>query len=130
MVLNNVISALKAEFPNLKVYTDTIAQGVVAPCFIVKSVSLKWEVLTTTRRLEQHTYSVTYLSPDREDDTDALGMRVRLCQVLQFIGIAHCTDLDCNVEDGVLSVVCKYNVHVFEQGEPEETMDTFEREEN
>lgn len=117
MVINEIVSAIKAEFPDLKVYTDKIAQGVQAPCFIVQLVDLKYNVQNGTRRIEQYTYSVNYLSENRECNDDALSVRIRLCEALSFIGSAHCTSFDVNVEDGVLSIVCSYNIHVFKQRE-------------
>lgn len=123
MVVDKIVQAIKSEYPDLKVYTDKVIQGVSVPCFVIQPVDYNYDVSTTKRRIENYTYSVTYLAEDREDTTETQNMRTTLCQILEFIDIAHCTNMSANIDDGVLQVTCSYTIHKLVEDEPEEVME-------
>ena len=115
IVINGIIESLKTEFPDHKVYTSTVRQGLTEPCFVVVPLKSYVSRKFGDRCIHTYTFAIHYFPKNRDDVETCFDAQERLSDCLKMIKIqavkAHCFDLNSHIDDGVLTLECSYNVH-------------------
>lgn len=116
IVINGIIGSLKAEFPDHKVYTSTVRQGLTEPCFVVVPLKSYVSRKFGDRCIHTYTFAIHFFPKDRDDIETCFDAQERLSDCLKEIKIqevkAHCYDFNSHIDDGVLTLECSYNVHL------------------
>lgn len=96
-----VISNIKTKFPDTKVYTGKVIEGVTPDCIIVNTISDRFIVTESNYRVRHSMIVVTVVQPT-EDITDEL---VSCLESFEANGIVHYPDtLDVENEDDAIRV--------------------------
>lgn len=104
-ILYGISTALNAEFPQCPIYTDTVEQGLVEPCFFVLPISSSESRLLGNRAYRNIAFDVHYISKEKRLQLEDVACRlyVMLRQIklldgslLNGFGLSH------EIIDGVL----------------------------
>jgi hypothetical protein len=130
LLIDGIIAALDAEFPDTDVYQEQVKQGLDEPCFLVRNISASNEPVVGSRYRRMGLFSVQYMA---ESETGAKAECYAVCdklyQILEYIScggdLVRGTGMSGETLDGVLTFTVSYNVFVW--AEPEyDPMETLE----
>lgn len=130
-VRDGVIAALKAAYPERKVYDEEIKQGFSSPCFFVKILTAGQNREVGRRYKREHSLDVHGYA----DTNDELRVVVEnLFTTLEYVsvpgGSVRGIRMNHEIVDGVLHFFVDYDFRVVRENTPEVKMQTLAQEAN
>lgn len=124
-VINGIINAIRTSFDEtFRIYTESIEQGLIEPCFSVLSLNPSGERELGDRFKRFFPFMITYFPSSDEPIAECnavceelLGL---LADVQTSIGLLHASTMSGEVIDGNLQFNVQYNVYAMLQREPVE----------
>lgn len=131
-LMDGIVQALKAAFPDVTVYDENVEQDLPIPSFSVRLISSSQALFRGQRYLKKDTVNVVYFPPEEDRNRDCNAVKEALFQVLEYITagddpLRGC-DMEAHVEDGVLSFVVSYHYFVRRALPDDPTMDDLKKE--
>lgn len=114
-LVDGIVAALRRGF-GYPVYTETVRQGLEAPCFSVLCVSPAQEQVIGRRYLRRHLFCVYYFPSDTGGRAELDAVYEALLGLLEYISVEgdllRGTRMAAGTEDGVLVFRVHYDFHV------------------
>lgn len=78
-------SAIKAQWPDCRIYTDPVKQYLAPPCFVILPAEAEHRTEWGQNRADRYSYAVYYypVEGQKQEETDRIG--TALCQTLELI---------------------------------------------
>jgi len=123
-IIDGIVAGLLAAFPDVKVYTEQVKQGLTEPCFIVRCLNPANEQFLWNRYRRTNLFTVQYIA---ESATDANEERYEvldtLYRALEYIAVkgdlVRGTGMRGEFFDGVLTFFVNFNMFVKVESEIE-----------
>ena len=124
-VINGIISAIRTSFDEtFRIYTESIEQGLVEPCFSILSLNPSGERELGDRFKRFFPFMITYFPSSDEPIAECNAVCEELLGILADIttniGLLHAIELSGEVIDGNLQFNVQYNIPAILQKEPDE----------
>jgi len=124
-VVDGVVSAIVAAFPEIPVYDEQVSQGLPEPAFTVRSIHPRQALFLNNRYQRNEMIEVVYFPPVEGRKKNTNEVIETLFSILEIIqagnDLIRGTDMDANIDDdghiGVFTVNYKYFVKPSEQPE-------------
>lgn len=113
-MIDEIIFVLHSTFPDIRIYTETVEQGVVEPCFIVTHLSGNGKREITKRMKIVNQFVIQFLpksygvNGQHKENEDCSKMMDSLRYLLADTKSYHATILDGKITDGVLTFEVEY----------------------
>lgn len=119
-VLDGITLALRAAYPNSKIESNKIMQGLKCPAFIVRLIKSSHIVRSRDRWRRLPRFDILYF-PLRESE-ECYTVADNLCEILEVITLPggdkiRGMDMTFEIVDGVLHFLVSYNHFVYKEGE-------------
>ena len=114
-VINGIISAIRTSFDEtFRIYTESIEQGLIEPCFSILSLNPSGERELGNRYKRFFPFMITYFPSSDEPIAECNAVCEELLGLLTDIqtgiGLLHATELSGEIVDGNLQFSVQYNV--------------------
>lgn len=116
MVLDGITLALRAAYPDSKIESNNVMQGLKCPAFIVQLVTASQTVRGSNRWKRLPRFDILYFPIG--DNEDCYTVADNLCEILEVINLPggdkiRGTDMTFEVVDEVLHFLVSYNHFVY-----------------
>lgn len=127
-ILDGVTCRLDELFPECRIYTDAVKQGLEEPCFFVGLLEPTERPMLGVRAFRETGVSIQYIPEEKGEINRELS---RIADILMDgMGTIHLPDghqmngtkKSARISDGILTFLIHYNGFVVRMKEPEETM--------
>ncbi len=127
-IIDGIIKAIRTKYDkSYRVYTESIEQGLIEPCFSILCLNPSGEREISNRFKRFYPFMITYFPSTDEPVIECNSVCEELMDVLNDIetdnGVLHGSDLSGNIVDGVLHFQVKYNTFVMSVDKSEDGMD-------
>ena len=85
MFTRAIVAALKAQWPEHKVYVDDVKQYLTPPCFVIRQADTAYQLLFGENRSVRCSYAIYYYPLDNAKREELQQMGLALCQVLELL---------------------------------------------
>lgn len=131
-VIDGVVAAIRAEWPDVPIYTGEVAQGLEEPCFSVRCIRPRQKQVVGRRYFKSHRLRIYYFpNPGYEAWREIQAVYERLFSVLELIScggdMIRGTDMDTHIEDDVGIFMVNYDFFVHRTPEDEAEMEELEQ---
>ncbi|MBS4172121.1 DUF6838 family protein [Bacillus sp. FJAT-49736] len=130
-ISKSLISTLKKNFPQTRVYGEEIKQGFQDPCFFVKFFPVSQEREFRDRYKRYHSFDIHYFSDSKFPNDDMGQVAETLYQAMEYLpvknGICRGTKMKNETIDGVLHFYVDYDFHVIKERAPGIMMKSIEQ---
>ena len=133
-VTDGIVAALNTEFgDSYEIYTEDVQQYLTEPCFSIVLVRPSQKQFLGKRYIRKHFFCIHYF-PQSKDEAkyECNDVSDRLMDCLEYIevdgDVVRGTEMESNVEDGVLNFFVNYNMFVTKEAEGEPAMETIAHE--
>lgn len=138
-MVNNIMDAISikldsefnADSDGYRIYADTdIIQDLEEPCFFIAVLQPSQKPYIMGRYYRAHPFDVHFFPATNYDNTELTGVADRLFEVLEYVTMTNGdmlrgTDMNYNIEDGVLHFFVSYNMFLKTEN-TEESMETLD----
>ena len=113
-IIDWIVAAIKTEYDeSFRIYTESVEQGLVEPCFSILCLSGSDQPQVGSRHNRTYLFNITYFpSSEKEPILECLEVMDDLYDLLSNIGAdsvrLHGTDMSGSVVDGVLQFQVTY----------------------
>lgn len=128
-ITDGICLAINAEFgEDYEIYTETVKQGLEAPCFSVLCINPTSKQFLGNRYYRTNLFCVHYFPSTDEPNAECKAVIERLYLALEYINVNGqlCRGTNMHGEmsdsDDVLSFFVNYDGFVYREAEPEEEM--------
>ena len=116
-IIDGIIKAIRTKYDrSYRIYTESIEQGLIEPCFSVLCLNPSGEREISERFKRFYPFMITYFPSSDEPVAECNEVCEVLLDVLNDIdtnvGVLHGTDLSGKVVDGNLQFSVQYNIFV------------------
>ena len=111
-MIDAIIARLKSAFPNYKIYTENVEQGLNPPCFSVLEISAEGNRFLQNRHKRTCQFMVHFFPSKNDAYNDCSVMLHNLLILLVDVGKWHSTKLNGTISDGVLNFEVVYSEFV------------------
>lgn len=120
-MINEIIDVLHSNFPDARIYTETIEQGLIEPCFLISHLSASGKSEITNRMKVTNQFMIQYfpipykITGKHTENEQCTAMLNKIIPLLADLKSYHANVLDGKISDGVLNFECEYpdiNVNV------------------
>lgn len=107
--------SLNAEFgDDYTIYTESVGQGLLEPCFFVFCINISNKPFPGQRYLRKNSFCIQYIPAERDRENEECGsVAEKLFLCLEWInidgGLVRGTDMRYEITDGVLSFFVNYD---------------------
>ena len=124
-VIDGIIRGIRASFDEtFRIYTESIEQGLIEPCFSILSLNPSGERELGNRYKRFFPFMITYFPSSEEPIAECNAVCEELFGLLADIqtdiGVLHATELSGRIVDENLQFSVQYNVNALLQSEPVE----------
>lgn len=128
-ITTGIAKKLDATFEGVPIYTEEIKQGLIEPCFFIKSVSSDQQQIVGTRYYRNHMFDVHYFPPLDGKENEHIATAVsELYEALEYIplgaGLVRGTEMRDERIDGVLHFMVRYAFTVYRSQAADALMET------
>ena len=124
-IIETVALALRAQYPDMPIYADDIAQGLEPPGFLILTLQGSVKRYPSGRYLKSLPLDILYYPGSEGDNTDMLRVADTLFPLLEFISssrsqnrdVLHGTEMRFEIIDGVLHFFVNYDTMLRKTGE-------------
>ena len=120
-MIEEIIDVLHSNFPDVRIYTETIEQGLKEPCFLISHLSASGKSEITNRMKVTNQFMIQYfpipykINGTHTEHEQCSKMLNAIIPLLADLKSYHANVLDGTITDGVLNFECAYpemNVNV------------------
>lgn len=120
-MINEIIDVLHSNFPDARIYTETIEQGLIEPCFLISHLSASGKSEITNRMKVTNQFMIQYfpisykITGKHTEQQQCTTILSKIIPLLADLKSYHANVLDGKITDGVLHFECEYpeiNVNV------------------
>lgn len=120
-MIKEIIDVLHSNFPDVRIYTETIEQGLKEPCFLISHLSASGKSEITNRMKVTNQFMIQYfpipykITGKHTENEQCTTMLSAIIPLLADLKSYHANVLNGTIRDGVLNFECAYpeiNVNV------------------
>lgn len=109
-MIEAIIKAIHTAFPNHKIYTENVEQGLKTPCFFISEISAEGNRFLQNRHKRTCQFMVQFFPADsKESYSDCSTMLHNLLILLVDVGVYHAVKLNGTIVDQVLNFEVTYS---------------------
>ena len=130
-IIDGISVAIGSEFGDpYEIYTESIEQGLVEPCFSIKCLNPTINQVLGKRYFRTNQFCVHYFPSSDEKQMECFSVMERLMDALELITVdgdlCRGTSIHGEVVDNVLSCFVNYDMYVYKEQSAEPVMETVE----
>lgn len=114
-VIDGIVNKIAAEFADYRIYTESVEQGLLAPCFSVLCLSADDEHKLSDRYNKDYFININYFPSNDEPYMECQNVGEVLGDILQDIvadgAVVHGSDMSWNISDKVLVATISYRIY-------------------
>ena len=121
-MINNLIDAISIKLNSVfgngkKIYSESIKQKMIEPCFFIKVLNPGQSKLLGRRYSRTHPFDIHYFPAAEGNNNELQGMASDLYEALEYVtlisgSLVHGTEMKHEVVDGVLHFFVHFNMMV------------------
>lgn len=114
VVLDGITLALRTAYPNRKIESNKIMQGLKCPAFIVRLVSASQSARSGIRWIRRPRFDILYFPVRERESEECYKVADELCEILETITLPggdklRGTNMEFEIVDGVLHFFISYS---------------------
>lgn len=118
-IIDGILAVLSSEYANCKLYTESVEQGMVEPCFSILCLSPEREKQNTLRFRDDLQFVIRYFPVTDEPYSECMRVSENLMDVLELIELSDKTHIRGDnmrsvVVDKVLQFMITYHPFLIE----------------
>lgn len=126
-ITDGICIAINGEFgENYEIYTETVKQGLEAPCFSILCVNPTSKQFLGNRYYRTNLFCIHYFPGTDEPKAECMAVMERLYLALEYISVDgqlfRGTNMHGEMSDDALSFFVNYDTFVFREAEPTDKM--------
>ena len=106
-ITDSVCGRLAEAFPGWEIYTETVTQGLTAPCFFALTRNLTIERQSCARYRERYPFMIQFIPTDEHPKAQCSDVELQLYRLFDMLAVDsdlyHCVDRSSETTDEVLS---------------------------
>lgn len=114
-VIDAIVKAIKDEYQDYRVYTESVEQGLITPCFSVLCLSADDEHRLGVRYNKDYLININYFPSSDEPYMECQNVGEVLGDILQDIvvdgAVIHGSNMSWNITDSVLVATVSYRIY-------------------
>lgn len=128
-IIDGISVAINSEFgDDYEVYTESIEQGLVEPCFSILCLNPTIEQVLGKRFFRTNQFCIHYFPSSAEKQSECNNVMERLMNALEIITVngdrCRGTSMNGEIVGGVLSFFVNYDMYVYKQVTTETAMES------
>jgi hypothetical protein len=133
-IIDGICEALNTEFGDAyEIYTEDVQQNLTEPCFTVVLVKPSTKQFLGKRYYRTNLFCIHYFPQSKDNaKSESFDVQERLMDCLEYItvdgDVTRGTQMNGEMNDGVLSFFANYDMFVVKEVEGEPEMETLEHE--
>ena len=130
-IIDGIIAAIRTKYDtSYDIYTESIEQGLIEPCFSVLCLNVTDQPHVGSRRSRGYLFNISYFPSGDEPIAECLEVLENLYDLLSLINVGdakmHSTEISGTIVDGVLQVQATYTPFLLVSNDTEDGMEEVE----
>lgn len=129
-IVDGIVKAINEKFATCDVYTESVEQGLTAPCFLINTLSNSNDLFLNKRYLRTHAFVIQYFPKTSDVNFECSNVIDELYDALEYIDVdgdlTRASKMGAEVVDNVLNFSVNYDFFVNRKGADETKMEDIE----
>lgn len=114
MIIDEIVSVLHSNFPDVRIYTETVEQGLKEPCFLISALSTSGSSEHMRRIRMDNQFMIQYfpipykVTGKHTENEQCVTMLRNLMLMLAHLNHYHASGLSGSITDNVLNFEVRY----------------------